>query len=202
MLEKYYENALADARSSLLDDGVIIIPTDTVYGLACLASSKAGIERIYSMKKRDKSKALPIIVNSFNMFEDVADVDLKNVKRLSKYFPGALTIVCKRKESFDYYDAKTIAIRMVETPLVNKIIESVGEPLALTSANISNKENIVDPMELVDLFDGYIDCVFLDGKCKNVESTIIKINDDGSLTLLREGKIKFENILKEYTNNA
>lgn len=200
MLEKYYESALNDAKVSLLDDGVIIVPTDTVYGLACLSSSKVAIERIYDIKKRDKNKALPIIVNSFKMLEEVADVNLDNVRKLSKYFPGALTIVCKRKVSFDYFNFDTIAIRMIDTPLVNKIIESVGEPLSLTSANISNEKNIVDPIELVDMFDGYIDCVFLDGKCKNVESTIVKINDDGSLTLLREGKIKFENILKEYNN--
>jgi len=201
MLDKYYENAIGDAKESLLNDGVIIIPTDTVYGLACLSSSKEAIERIYSMKKRDKSKPLPIIVNSYKMLSEVCDVNLDNVKRLSKYFPGAVTIVCKRKESFDYFDEPTIAVRMIETPLVNKIIESVNEPLSLTSANISTKGNIVDPMELVDIFDGYIDCVFLDGKCKNVESTIIKINDDNSITLLREGKIRFENILREYNND-
>ena len=56
MLEKYYESALEDAKNSLLDDGVIIIPTDTIYGLACLCSSKVAIERIYDMKKRGKNK--------------------------------------------------------------------------------------------------------------------------------------------------
>ena len=201
MLDKYYESALKDAIESLKNDGVIIIPTDTVYGLACLSSSKDAIERIYKMKKRDKNKQLPLIVNSYKMLNEVCDVNLDNIKKLSKYFPGALTIVCKRKDNFDYFGADTIAVRMIETPLVNKIIESVNEPLALTSANISTKGNVVDPIELVDMFDGYVDCVFLDGKCKNVESTIIKINDDNSISLLREGKIRFENILKEYNND-
>lgn len=201
MLDKYYESALKDAIESLQNDGVIIIPTDTVYGLACLSSSKDAIERIYKMKKRDKNKQLPLIVNSYKMLNEVCDVNFDNIKKLSKYFPGALTIVCKRKDSFDYFGADTIAVRMIETPLVNKIIESVNEPLALTSANISTKGNVVDPIELVDMFDGYVDCVFLDGKCKNVESTIIKINDDNSISLLREGKIRFENILKEYNND-
>ena len=200
MLEKYYENAIHDAKESLLDDGVIILPTDTVYGLACLYNSEVAIERIYEMKKREKGKPLPLIVDSYEMLESVIDIDMEQIKRLSKYFPGALTIVAKRNSAFNYFDAETIAVRMINVPLVNKIIESVKSPLCLTSANISNEPNVVDPVELIDLFDGYIDCAFLDGKCKNSESTIIEIKADGELVLLREGKVKFENILKEYNN--
>lgn len=200
MLEKYYESALEDAKNSLLDDGVIVIPTDTIYGLACLCSSNVAIDRIYDMKKRDKSKPLPIIVDTYKRLLEVVNVDLNVIKKLEKYFPGPITIVCKRNKEFNYFEAETVAVRMIKTPLVNKIIETVDAPLCLTSANLSNEENITDPMELVEMFDGYIDCVFLDGKCKNVESTIIKIEDDNSITLLREGKVKFENILKEYNH--
>ncbi len=200
MLEKYYKNALEDAKNSLLEDGVIIVPTDTIYGLACLSSSKVAIDRIYDMKQRGRDKPLPLIVDTYDRLLKVADVDLNVVKKLSKYFPGPVTLVCKRNPDFDFFDAETVAVRMVNVPLVNKIIESVDAPLCLTSANLSNEENITDPMEIIELFDGYIDCVFLDGKCKNSESTIVKINDDNSLTLLREGKVKFENILKEYDN--
>lgn len=200
MLEKYYNKAIEDAINSLKDDGVIIIPTDTIYGLATLASSKIGIERIYSIKNRDKSKLLPIIVNSYKMLNQVADVDIDKVKKLKKYFPGALTIVCKRKETFDYYNCETIAIRMIETPIVNRIIEGVNEPLALTSANISNSANIVDPMDLLDVFDGCVDCAFIEGKLTNQESTIVEIKDE-QLVLIREGKIPFDKILKEYEND-
>lgn len=200
MLEKYYKSAIEDATNALFDDGVIIIPTDTVYGLAALASSKAGIERIYEIKNRDKGKLLPIIINSYKMLTMVSSIDLSYVKKLEKYFPGALTIVVKRNPSFDYYGAETIAVRMIESPLVNKIIESVNEPLALTSANISNTGNHKDPMELLDLFDGCVDCMFLDGKSKGEASTLIEIDQNGNIKLLREGKIPFENILKEYNN--
>jgi L-threonylcarbamoyladenylate synthase len=200
MLEKYYESAISDAKESLFNDGVIILPTDTVYGLACLYNSKVAIDRIYEMKKRVKDKPLPLLVNTFEMLEEVIDVDMEKIKKLSKYFPGPITIVSKRRETFDYFNAKTIAVRMINVPLVNKIIESVNSPLCLTSANISNEPNVVDPVELIDLFDGYIDCAFLDGKCKNSESTIIEIKENGDLVLLREGKVKFENILKEYNN--
>lgn len=200
MLDKYYKEAINDAINSLKDDGVIIIPTDTVYGLAALASSKDGINRIYEIKNRDKSKLLPVIVNSYKMLEKILDVDITRVKRLEKYFPGALTIVGKRRADFDYYDAPTIAVRMIDSPLVNKIIDSVNEPLALTSANISNSSNITDPMELLEIFDGAIDCIFLDGKVKNQVSTIVEILDNGEIKLIREGKIEFEKILKEYNN--
>lgn len=200
MLEKYYKSAIEDATNSLLDNGVIIIPTDTVYGLATLASSKEGIERIYQIKNRDKGKLLPIIVNSYKMLASVVDINIDYIKKLSKYYPGALTIVVKRNPNFDYYDSSSVAVRMIESPLVNKIIENVNEPLALTSANISNTENHKDPMELLELFDGCVDCMFLDGKSKGEESTIIEIKQDGEIKLVREGKISYANILKEYNN--
>jgi len=199
MLDKYYNKAIEDAKNSLLDDGVIIIPTDTLYGLAALSSSKVAIERIFEIKNRDKGKLLPIIVNSYKMLTMVVDVDLDKIKRISKYFPGPVTIVAKRKKQFDYFGAETIAVRMIDIPLVNKIIDSVNEPLVLTSANISNEENVIDPMELLDIFDGSVDCAFIEGKIKNIESTIVEIKDDG-LVLIREGKIPFYDIVKEYND--
>ena len=86
MLEKYYKNALEDAKNSLLEDGVIIVPTDTIYGLACLSSSKVAIDRIYDMKQRGRDKPLPLIVDTYDRLLKVADVDLNVVKKLSKYF--------------------------------------------------------------------------------------------------------------------
>lgn len=201
MLDKYYDKAIEDAVNSLKDNGVIVLPTDTVYGLACLASSKEAIDRIYQIKNRSSNKLLPVVVNSYKMLMSVSNVDLELVKKLSNYFPGGLTIVCKKNPSFDYYDSDTIAIRMVETPLVNKIIESVNEPLALTSANISNEGDITNPLDLLEIFDGVVDCVFIDGKVKGVASTIVEILSDGSLKLIREGKIPFEKIVKEYNND-
>ena len=200
MLDKYYIQAIDDAINSLKDDGVIIVPTDTIYGLACLASSKVAIERIYQIKNRDKGKLLPIIVDSFTMLQKVVEVDMNLISKLSSFFPGSITIVCRRKETFDYFDTPTIAVRMIETPLLNKIISTLGEPLALTSANLSNSDNISDPMELLNVFDGMVDCVFLDNKMKKQESTIIEILENGELKLIRQGKIPFDTILKEYNN--
>ena len=200
MLEKYYNKALEDAVLSLKDGGVIIIPTDTIYGLAALSSSKDGIDKIYTIKNRDRKKLLPLIVNSYKMLEEVVDVDINKIKKLKKYFPGPLTIVCKRRESFNYFDASTIAVRMIETPIVNRIIELVNEPLALTSANISTEANINEPLELLETFDGCVDCAFIEGKLDNKESTIIEIDDD-KLILIREGKIPFSKIVEEYEHD-
>ena len=105
MLEKYYKNALEDAKNSLLDDGVIIVPTDTIYGLACLSSSKVAIDRIYDMKQRGRDKPLPLIVDTYDRLLKVVDVDLNVVKKLSKYFPGPVTLVCKRNPDFDFFGA-------------------------------------------------------------------------------------------------
>lgn len=200
MLDKYYNEAIIDAIESLKDDGVIIVPTDTVYGLATLSSSEIAIEKIYEMKKRSKNKPLPIIVNSYKMLKGVIKIDDDTINKIASFFPGCVTIVAKRNPDFKYFDAKTVAVRMIDSPLINKLIESVNEPLTLTSANISSKGNVTDPMELIELFDGAIDCMFMDGRAKNYESTIIEILENKEIKLLREGKVSFEKILKEYNN--
>lgn len=201
MLDKYYTQAIDDAIESLKNDGVIIVPTDTLYGLAALSTSDVAINRIYQIKNRNKDKPLPLVVNSYKMLKSVINIDDSVLEKLKRFFPGALTIVAKRNDNFNYYNANTIAVRMIDLPLINKLIESVGAPLALTSANISNEDNISDPVKLIELFDGYIDCMFLDGKIKNCESTIIEITNDNDILLIREGKIPFDKILKEYNND-
>ena len=201
MLDKYYDNAIKDAVSSLKNEGIIIIPTDTVYGLAALSSSKEAIERIYLAKGRDKNKLLPLIVNSYDMLLRVLDINIDYVKKLSKFYPGPLTLVGKRNPNFDYYNSATVAVRMINLALVNKIISEVNEPLALTSANISNTGNVSDPSELLDIFDGYVECAFFGGNLSNEASTIVEIDENGNLKLIREGKIPFLKVKEEYERN-
>lgn len=199
-MDKYFDKAINDACKSLENNGVILLPTDTVYGLCCLANKDA-ITKLMEIKKRDTNKLLPIVVNSYKMFESVCDIDMNYIYRLNKFFPGALTLVCKRKKEFDYFDASTIAVRMIDDALINTIISKVNMPLALTSANISNKEMDKDPSKILEKFSKYIDCAFIGRENEKRPSTIISISDDGKLELIREGKISFDKILKEYNND-
>ena len=190
--EDYNNIVIEEAVNALKDDGVIILPTDTVYGLAVSYNSEAGVKKIYDIKKRKLDKKLPIIVNSYEMLERYCDVDLCVIKRLHAFFPGKLTVVLKKKDSDN-----TIAVRMINNEIINRIIESLDCPLYLTSANESGEKPLNDIVDIVDKFEGVVDMIVVGNKLSNVPSTIVSIDGD-NLTLIREGSLCFNDIVDTY----
>lgn len=193
--DMYNEVIINDAVNILKDGGVIALPTDTVYGLACSGNSEDGINKIYNIKGRNFNKKLPIIVDTYERLFDICEVSEEKLKRVKKYFPGELTIVLKRKNS-----EETLAVRMINNEIVNKIIKKLGCYLYLTSANKSNEECICDIDKLIEEFDGKIDMIIMGNKMRKINSTIVDMSSD-KLVLIREGSIPFNEILKEYDRN-
>lgn len=182
-----------DAVSILKDDGVIVVPTDTVYGLACSGNSEVGLNKIYSIKKRSFSKKLPIIVDSYERLLSMFEVSEDSLRKLKPFFPGQLTLILKKKNS-----EETVAVRMINNEIINKIIEGLDCYLYLTSANKSNEEPISDISDLIDEFDGKVDMIVMGSKMKGVNSTIVDLTGS-ELRLVREGSILFSQILEIYS---
>lgn len=186
--EAYNDQIINDAVDILNEDGVIIVPTDTVYGLAVKSNSEVAKEKIYGIKKRNLSKKLPVIVDTYERLLSMCDVDINCLKKFQPYFPGKLTLVLKKKNS-----EETIAVRMINNEIINKIIERLDCSLLLTSANISGKETSNDVMEIIEEFDGLVDMVIMGDKVSKISSTIVELKDD-KLILIREGSIPFKDI--------
>lgn len=186
----YNSIIIEDACSILKDDGVIIVPTDTVYGLAAL--TELGAKKIYEIKKRDKNKKLPIIVDTYDRLKQLFVINDDTIARIKPFFPGKVTIILKSKKSDE-----TFAVRMINNEIINKIIRELDKPLYLTSANISNEKECVDVEELLNTFDGSVDMVILGNKMSNVNSTIIDLTKD-EICCVREGSVKFSEILEIY----
>ena len=190
--EDYNDKIISDAVSILKDDGVIVVPTDTVYGLAIKSDSDIAIKKIYKMKKRNLSKRLPMIVDSYERLSSLCDVDVNVIKKFQPFFPGKLTLVLKKKNSDD-----TIAVRMINNEILNRVIKELDCPLLLTSANISGKETSNDIMKIIDEFDGLVDMVIIGNKLGGISSTIVELKDD-KLILVREGSISFKEIEESF----
>lgn len=135
---------------------ILICPTDTVYGLICDAGNKKAIDRIYLIKKRPKSKPLPIFVRSIAMAKKIAKIN----KIQEGFLKSAVTVVLKSKKG-----EKTIGIRMPKYKLVLDIIGRLGRPLAETSANISGRRPTTKIKEVLKYFKGrkYQPDLILDG---------------------------------------
>ena len=190
--QDFNEKIISDAVSILKDDGVIIVPTDTVYGLACSGNSQVGVNKIYSIKKRNFNKKLPVIVDNYDRLMNMCEVNKDSLRKLKKFFPGELTIILKKKNS-----EETVAVRMINNEIINKIIERIDCFLYLTSANVSNDEPISDISGLMNEFDGKVDMIVMGNKMSKVSSTIVDLTGN-ELKLVREGNIKFSKILEVY----
>jgi len=132
---------ISTAVSYLRSGKIIIIPTDTVYGLACDAKNKDAINRIFALKTRSNEKSLPVFISSFEMLDDVALIKNNLVQNfLKKFWPGALTAVLPARGWMPLEvrgGGLTIGVRMPNHRLTLDIIEEFGGPITGTSANLS-----------------------------------------------------------------
>ena len=189
-------NSLTEAGNVLSNNGVIAIPTDTVYGIACLAYNSKAIDRIFSIKGRDSTKALPILIGSFEQLEQIAQPINKNAEKLATTFwPGALTLVILRKHTLpeNLSPYPTVGVRMPNHLWLIELIKKVG-PLAATSANLSGHPEALNAHEVAEALNGNIDLI-LDGGQSDISlpSTVVDCSGP-EINILREGPIKSETI--------
>ncbi|MGL4211066.1 L-threonylcarbamoyladenylate synthase [Cetobacterium sp.] len=190
-------------KKTLDENGIIIYPTDTVYGVGANIESLEGIEKIYAAKERNFSSPLIALLSKVEYIEKIAivDKDKKNlVEKLAKEFwPGALTIILNKKNSVPdimVSGGETVGVRIPALKLAQEIIEAVGGILPTTSANISGEITPRSYDELNDRFKERVD-IIVDGGVSplGVESTILDLTKDIP-KILREGAIKKETIEK------
>ena len=140
--------------TALKNGAVLILPTDTVYGLVCDSTNEKAVEKIFEIKKRDKSKTLPVFVNGIKMAEEYAVIDGTQREFLGKNWPGAVTVVLHGKKGLSplVYKDGTIALRQSNYKLVIDIMELLGKPMAQTSANISGWPALIKISEIIKTF--------------------------------------------------
>jgi L-threonylcarbamoyladenylate synthase len=174
--------------------GLLAMPTDTVFGLACMMDEKA-IARVYEAKGRSFDKPLPMMCSSKKMISEVAKISEEAEKIIDRFMPGALTIVFAKKETVADYitnGRKTIGIRMPDDDFILSLIEKLGKPLMVTSANISGNGSLTRWEDVLSAMDGKIEGIICEDARGDKASTIIDVS--GDLRLLREGPLSFNEI--------
>ena len=174
--------------------GLLAMPTDTVFGLACMMDEQA-IARVYEAKGRSFDKPLPMMCSSKKMISEVAKISEEAEKIIDRFMPGALTIVFAKKETVADYitnGRKTIGIRMPDDDFILSLIEKLGKPLMVTSANISGNGSLTRWEDVLSAMDGKIEGIICEDARGDKASTIIDVS--GDLRLLREGPLSFNEI--------
>ncbi len=171
--------------------GLILYPTDTVWGIGCDATNAEAIQKIYTIKQRDERKALISLVSDFKMLEqhveDVPEVAydiLKNARKPTTIIYDNPIRIAENLVAED----NTLAIRVVRNAFCNRLIKKLKRPLVSTSANISGQPTPQSFSEIDDHILGSVDYVVnLQRTQKNSRpSTIIKLTNDGVVNIIRK----------------
>lgn len=177
--------------------GVVVFPTDTAYGIGCRIDDEKAIERLFKLRKRSETKAVPVLVSSVEMAKEYwKSVPQEVIKKLMEpYWPGALTIILSsnivKVPKLVRGGGETLGLRMPANKDLLDIISSVGVPILGTSANFAGEPTPYNFEDLDPELTRLVDCV-LPGKCSVKQaSTVI----DCSVTpwkTLRYGAVKID----------
>jgi len=173
--------------------GIVIIPTDTIFGIACSIYNEKSIKKIFEIKKRPLTLPLSIAIKNKDYFNIVAkDIPENAQKVIDKYFPGQVTIVLKKTDIVsDLITANQdyVGIRIPDDKNLQYILNNIDFPIVLTSANIHNYPNCGTVEEINKQIGDKVDYI-LDGKINEnkLGSTIVKF-ENNEMHILRKGAI-------------
>ena len=189
------------AKVALQRGELVVMPTDTVYGIAADAFSQAGVELLLSTKGRDKKVPPPVLIPKVETLSALAtDLPLVANQLAAAFWPGALTMVLKAQASLDWDLGETrgtVALRVPDHKITLALLEDVG-PLAVSSANTHGNPAAVTAQQAADYFGDKVP-VYLDGGSspKGEASTILdltQVRDGEPIRLLRKGAISIARI--------
>ena len=194
-----------EAADVLRAGGLVVFPTETVYGLGADATDATAAGRIYAAKGRPSDNPLIVHVATPEDAEKYAHTGKTYEKLADLFMPGPLTVIMPVKESIPRQvtaGLSTVAIRCPSHPIAHQLLVEAGMPIAAPSANLSGSPSPTCAKHVVEDMQGRVD-VILDGGDSEIglESTIVKIEEDDSLTLLRPGAITPE-MLSAVTENV
>lgn len=186
------QQRLIDQAISVLErDGIIIYPTDTVYGLGCSIFSKKGVSRIQQIKNRDPKKPMTLICSSERQIQEYTQgIPTPIFKIIRRYLPGPYTFIFSASKVVPKIlltKRKTLGCRIPDHPIALKIVESLGHPILSTSL-LNSEDNLYDdPLDIHDEYEKKVDLVIDGGPIFAEYSTMVDFTQSPP-EVIREGK--------------
>lgn len=189
---------VAAAAGMVKSGGVLIYPTDTIYGMGCSSYNAEAIERIYRIKSRSDRKPMLVLLPDVDWMPRVVREAPDTLFSLAqRFWPGPLTIVLRAREDLPAVltaDTGTIGVRVPQQPFTRALVRSSEAPLVSTSANPSGGHTVLHIRKLIELFQFDVDMIVDAGDLvSGVESTVISLVD-GRMRPLREGRVPIAEI--------
>lgn len=200
-MKRYTQNEIDKLAKILKNDGVISVPTDTVFGVCARIDSERAHDNLVKVKNRPLEKSFPVMCADENQIKSIALVNETAKVLIRKFMPGPITLVLPKRQEIANYITNgkdTIAVRMATSATIKELIQKVGCPIFMSSANQSGEPTCKSLDEIEKA------CPTLDGMMEgNVSfgkgSTIVDCTTD-KIKILREGPISKEQILEALNN--
>nr|WP_297310381.1 L-threonylcarbamoyladenylate synthase [uncultured Flavobacterium sp.] len=180
-----------EAFEVIKNGGIILYPTDTVWGIGCDATNEEAVKKIYDLKKRAESKSMIVLVHNdrllYNVFREIPQVAFDILDCSDK--PTTLVLDQPRNVAKNIIAPdNSLGIRIVNTPFCYRLIERMKKPLVSTSANISGTPTPTTFAEISEEIKNGVDYIVgLDREAKRTKSsTVIKLTNDSQVTILRK----------------
>lgn len=186
------ERKIRKVVECLKEGGIVIYPTDTVYGIGCDIHKKQAVERLCRIKGVDPKKArLSFICHDLSHIAEYAKVETPVFKIMKKALPGPFTFILPANSKAPdgvLYKRNTVGIRVPDHPIPRMIVEQLGNPIITSSIHDEDEiiEYTTDPEEIYERFKHLVDIVIDGGPGNNVPSTIVDCSN-GEIEVIREG---------------
>lgn len=182
------------ASDVLEQGGIIVYPTDTVYGIGCDIFNKKAIERIYQLKGKERKKPLSFIVPNLKDISKYAQLSDNSYRIMRRCLPGPYTFVLPATrmvpKKIAEVNRKTIGIRIPDNKICQMLLEEFSNPIISTSSNLSGSEVLNDPEEINDQLGKRLDMILDCGILGLEASTVVDLTSEEPI-ILRHGKGEF-----------
>ena len=190
------ENQIKDAATIINQGGILAFPTDTVYGIAVRYDNDKAIEKMKVVKGRDAMKPFPFMVSKKEQIKEIAVLKERDLNLIDLCFPSALTFLFEKEETVSdeiTCGLSTIAVRMPDDAYVLSLIDEIGVPLLVTSANLSGQVAGTTHEEVLAQLGDKIEGIVLGASGSKQASTIIDASKE-ELKVVRQGAIQLKEI--------
>jgi len=194
--EANQEESLKKAATIIRAGGLVVFPTETVYGLGANAFNEKALAKIFSAKGRPSDNPLIVHIANFKQLDELTDnISSLERKLIDKFWPGPLTIVFEKKKEISGLVSgglATVAVRMPADEFARELIQQAGVPIAAPSANTSGRPSGTTGMDVFGDLVGKVDMILDTGESNiGIESTVVKVVQD-IVSILRSGAVTKE----------
>ncbi len=176
--------------------GIVVYPTETLYGLGANALDDNAVQRVFEIKGRDLNKPSSVAFRNLEQAKKFLILDPLTEKLAKKFLPGPLAIILNSKIEFaQFLGGNKISIRIPDHPVAKALLDAVKFPITATSANLSGGKDPITALDAIEQVGYKVDLILDAGKCKYGKPSTVVDCSSGGIEVIREGAIPKERIL-------